>query len=1144
LNQTPVTIIDNITTEGERRHATVMFADISGFTRMSEKMDPEKVISIINDCFATMGAIVEKNGGTIDKFIGDCIMALFGVPVAIEEAPRKAINTAIEINKWMEGYSQSQGFGNDLGIHIGINTGVVVAGPVGSSKKREYTVMGDAVNVASRLKDISSSGQIYVGPSTFRYTRQYFSFRELESFTLKGKEEPVQAYELLSRTEQIHRAAPHVQRDTGSEMIGRMKELDQLLLALFKVINGKGSIINIIGEAGIGKSRLIAELMNRDEIRRVTVLEGRTLSFGTNLPFYPLIDILKIWAEIKEDDAERQASGKLKNKIKEAHPDLTDEVFPFLATMMGMKLGQQDSERIEGIEGTAMESLILKNLDLLLAKESLLKPLIIVIEDIHWADQSSIKLLESLYRLSGSHPILFINLMRPGYEDTGNRILKTLRTRFSQDNTDIILGPLTEELSEQLIIKLLNISGFPSKIKDLIIKQTGGNPFFIEEIIQSFKDEGVIGFKDEKMVITEKIDHVVIPETINEVLMTRIDRLDENTKSLLKTASVIGRSFYYRILAQMTQSIREVDAQLIYLEEIQLISKQISKAELEYLFKHALAQEAAYSSILLQKRKQLHLQVARAIESAFSEKLSEFYGMLALHYSKGEDLVKAEEYLIKAGEVAIKTSASSEAIHYFGEGLRIYRSLYGNTADPSKIALLEKNIGIALQNKGQFAEAIPYFNRVLNYYGLNMPGEKSSPALSVISGLVHLILSLYLPGLKFRKVPTPREVETYKLYEKLMECVAFVNINQLIIIGFTLIRKLTTYDLSKFKGGVQQFLMTTVLLSYGSVSFALHRKVIDIIGKQIEMEDKNKLIEFEFVKSVNNRYEGNWINQTYNEELVEDALGKGEIQYVCWYIIMVFFIELGQGRFGEAGKRIDKLAEISQVFDNNTAEGWYLIASAKLCTIQRNLDPALDYINKYIGFSKNINDSNQLFWGYASKAYIHALSEDMEGAKHSLRLADNHRQGQVLSVYNTSYVTSRFSIDVKNLEQAASSGSSDLNPLIHQARKTAKQALLLARQISDNRVENYNRVGTFYWLTGNRKKAIKWWIKCIKEGERLNAMPELARCYQEVGTRLLHSKHNALSLNGLKPAEYLDKAREIFTQFNLQRDLDEVENRK
>jgi len=642
--------------ESERRVATVMFADISGFTRMSDGMDPEDVTAIMNNCFSMMGRVIGKYGGTIDKFIGDGVMVLFGVPTAIENAPQKALNTAIELRKSVYKFNKEYKLRIPLDIHIGINTGTVLAGTVGSDDKRQYTVIGDTVNIASRLEEVSEAGMILVGPETYRLTKGEFDYREMKPVKLKGKGKTVSLYELLNVRGRAVRGQVDTDRVIKSEMVGRDKELKRLNNSLKNIIDDKGRIVNVIGEAGIGKSRLLDELKSLDVINRVNFLEGQAIAMGRNLPFHPIIDIFKDWAKITEDDNDTVQVEKIAKAVSKAHPSEKDEIVPFMATLMGLKLTKKYADRVRGIEGEALEKLILKNIRELLGKLSEKNPLVICIEDLHWSDVSSIKIIESLMRLVKTNKILFINVFRPNFADTGGRIVETTKRIYPDHYTEINLDPLSERESEALVGNLLSIEGLPYKIREEILKRAGGNPFFIEEVVHSLIDGGAVVRENGKFVVTEKIEEVIIPNTINEVLMARIDGLEEGTKNLVKVASVIGRSFFYKVLTDVIETVGEIgdiEGELSRLLELQMIVEQERMEELEYLFKHALAQEAAYGSILRKKRRELHLIVANSIEKVFTERLHELYGMLAFHYMRGEDEEKSYEYLVKAGEEAL-----------------------------------------------------------------------------------------------------------------------------------------------------------------------------------------------------------------------------------------------------------------------------------------------------------------------------------------------------------------------------------------------------------------------------------------------------------------------------------------------------------
>ncbi len=382
-------------------------------------------------------------------------------------------------------------------------------------------------------------------------------------------------------------------------------------------------------------------------MKNVAILEGKSISIGRNLSFHPIINLLKHWLRIKDDDSDVIALRKLEGALRSVCPEDADEILPFVATIMGMKLLGKYAQRVKGIEGEALEKLILKNMKDLLTKASNLSPLVIVMEDMHWADKSSIGLMESLFRLAETQRILFINVFRPRYKETGDKIVKTIKEMLQLYYVEIVLEPLNEKMSEALITRYLTSSEPQHAFIRKIVQRAGGNPFFIEEVLRSLIDEDAVVLKDGKFHVTEKVGTINIPHKISDVLMARIDRLEVQARDLVKVASVIGRNFFYRILSEVASTVQNIDDRLSYLKEIELIQERKRMEELEYLFKHALAQEAAYDSILPQKRKELHLKVASSIEKVFGEKLHEFYGMLAYHYSRGENPDKAEEYLLK-----------------------------------------------------------------------------------------------------------------------------------------------------------------------------------------------------------------------------------------------------------------------------------------------------------------------------------------------------------------------------------------------------------------------------------------------------------------------------------------------------------------
>jgi tetratricopeptide (TPR) repeat protein len=927
-------------------------------------------------------------------------------------------------------------------------------------------------------------------------------------------------------------------------MVGRDMELDRLELQVVKAINGEGSVVNIIGEAGIGKSRLVAELKKRDVMKRVTTLEGRAISIGRNLSFHPIIDFLKQWAGIRADDGEAAALGKLETAVRSVYPEDVYEVLPFMATLMGMNLSGRYAERVKGIEGEALEKLILKNMRELLIRATELTPLVIVIEDLHWADTSSIDLMESLFLLAETRRILFVNVFRPGHKETGDRIVEKIRERIPVYYVEIVVEPLDERMSEALIGNMLNISGLHHAVIGQIVQRASGNPFFIEEVVHSFIDEGAVVLKYGTFEATEKIRTMAIPYTINDVLMSRIDRLDEKTRNLLKFASVIGRNFFYRILADVATTIEDIDSRLTYLKEIQIIRERKRMGEIEYFFRHALAQEAVYESILFHKRKDLHIKVADSIENVLGERLHEFYGMLAYHYSRAESLEKTEEYLIKAGEEALRSSASNEALHYYQEALNLYLKKYGNAADSEKIAMLEKNIALALYNRGQHVEAVEYFDRALNYYWEKLPKHAASATFKFFSAFLHFVMALYLPSLKFRRIPTQRESEIVDLFYKKCKALATINPKRFFIESFYFYMRITTFDLAKFENGVGIFVSASALFSFTGISFRLSRKVLDSVKDRVFKDDAKILIIYDLLETVHNYLEGNWKEiRNYDDDLVNKNLNLGEIWNVSQHLYWHGFPNIYQGYLDIAESIVNKLNDIFEVYKNDISISLKYELNTNILMEWRKLPDALIEVDEGIAFVEKAGLNHFLIELYSCKAWIHLMMGDVEKAERSLQHANKFRHEIDLVPFQlSSFYRIQLEHDLYRLKKSIKSGNkSESAEFRKKTFKSSKMLLKTSRKVAQHRTESYKLTGVYYWLINKQKKALKCWYKAIEEGEDLGARLELSRAYYEVGKRMLEAESKYKTLNGIKAEEYLEKARVLFEEMNMEWDLDELD---
>jgi len=683
--------------EGERRQVTVLFADISGFTALSERVDAEELASLVNDCLKELVLAVYAYEGMVDKFIGDCIMAVFGAPVALEDDADRALRAALSMRERLQGFNRRwiEKLGQPLDLHIGVNTGMVIAGNVGSDLRMSYTVMGDTVNTASRLESAAKAGQIFVSRSTYRLTRGAFALQALDAIQVKGKRDPLQVYELLHAKVQPDKARGV--EGLASPIVGRERERQALVKCLEGLKTGRGQIVMILGEAGIGKSRLVSEVRQR-EGRDLTWLEGRSFAFSRTLSYGPFLDLLRRYAGIADEDGEAEVQASLRARLDELFPG-EKEVYPVLAQMLSMRLSPEEAAIVGAMAGEAFRTRLFATLEGFLLRLAAQKPVGLVLEDLHWADQSSIELVSHLFSVTTRAPVAIVMLGRPRGESSGNwekltPTLEGLRDRF----TEISLKPLSEESSHDLVKGLLGGSALPEKLGQVILGKAEGNPFFVEEVLRSLIERGVLTREGTEWKVTELVETIQVPDTLQGVLLSRLDRLPEETKRVVQKAAVIGRVFLYRVLDQMARGEASLETQIALLEDAELVRERSRLPDIEYIFQHALTQEVAYQTLLAPARKPLHQKVGEAMEAIFAERIEEFTGLLAYHYFRGEAWEKALEYSAQAGDTAVSLYAYAEAREHYHRALEALKHLPDGEANRQKrVDLSVKLVNVSLQ---------------------------------------------------------------------------------------------------------------------------------------------------------------------------------------------------------------------------------------------------------------------------------------------------------------------------------------------------------------------------------------------------------------------------------------------------------------
>lgn len=1121
----------------ERRRITSLFSDLSGYTTIAEQLDPEQVKEITNQIFDAVREIVNKYEGLIERFAGDGVLALFGLPMAHEDDAVRAIRAAQEIHDFVGALRLPYPISivPRLSMHSGINTDLAVTGNMDLNTGTQG-VTGNGINVAARLADLASPGEILVGPNTYWASRNRIRFQPMAPTRLKGKTQPIPIYKVIRVN--APRALPPTDRLVDSELVGRSQELMVLEREILKMIRGRGGVINVVGESGIGKSRLIAELKKRDVMKQTTVLEGKSISMGKNLSFYPVIDLLKQWAKIGEDDSETEAFGKLKAAIQEVHPEETDEILPFVATLMGMKLAGGYAERIRGIEGDALEKLIVKNVRNLVITGTYHQPIVFLMEDFHWADTSSVQLLESMYPIAGKHRLLLINVFRPCYMEDRDTELGILRQRPSATPVNIELHSLKRNESETLIHNMLRKTRLPRAIENQIVEKSGGNPFFIEEIIRSLIDEGVIVHRHDRFEVTDKIHDVIIPNTIKDILVARIDRLEEQTRELIKMASVIGRSFFDRIIRIVAEPIGDLDRRLTYLKDIQLIRDRVRMHELEYSFKHALAQEAAYDSLLLEQRKALHLKVGQAIEEVFGERLHDFYGMLAYHYGKGEDFEKAEEYMIKAGEEALRSSASSEALNFFQEALHVYLKKCGHAADPERVALFEKNIALAFFNKGQYAKAIKYFDSVLESWGVKSSKNRLIRTLGVFRDISVLLKNLYLsPDTQAKQAPDERTTDIFNLSYKRTIALVFLDPERCFAELLKVIRRLNRYGVREIENGFGIWMSASGLFSWSGFSFRISNKILEYVREDIREDQSKELIYYNLFDILYKYFTGNWSNvREYNEKHQDNDLRVGEFWHVSTCILFHGFIKVYRGAFEETREIIAKLNDIGNDYENEDALEYQYSLSIMLYLKTGKYDLARKEVDKALFFILQTERNQVGLYYFGLKAIIQIKLNDMDGAKKTLSQAEEipGKQEQIPPFYLGSILLANFLLTLSQLQQAIDDEDhSGISKYTRESRKAGKHALKNTKKNASNLSEVCRLMGLHYWLTGRPSKAINWWRKSLSEAQRLESRWDIAMTHVEIAQRVGSVKHLTGALQNINPEEHLQMGSHLLMEMGI-----------
>lgn len=684
--------------EGERKWVTVLFCDVVESYRLAEQLGPEGMHEIMDQALRLMAEAVHRYEGTVNQFLGDGLMALFGAPVALEQHALRGIYAALGIRDALRAFNErpTTPKGAALRVRMGLNSGLVVVGRIGDDLRMDYTAVGNTTHLAARLQVLADPDDILISDTTAQLAEGYVRIDPLGPLAITGRADSVVAHRVTGV--RAGRTRFQVAADRGlTPFVGRERDLALLSERLVRARSGRGQVVSVVGEAGVGKSRLLHEFRRALGAEAITWLEGQCSASSQAVPYQPILHMMRMTFRIENEDSASQIQEKIRRGVRQLELD-PDAVLPVLETLFGLPVS---GDALERLDPRGRRQRIFETIRTLTIAGARLRPLVVVLEDLHWIDTTSEEYLVQLVDSVATMPLLLVTTHRPGYS-----LRWSDRTFCSQLDLDL-LGPA--EVSA-MAKSLLGTTEMPSEVVELLLEKAEGNPLFVEEIVRSLLERGVLRREQEgvRWVGAAAFD---FPASILDIVSARFDRLADPVRRTLQVGAVVGRHFGMKLLSRVAEVPEDVVAHVEALKRAELVHETRLFPELEYTFNHAIIQDVAYQSLLSRRRKQLHRVIGEALEEMTSPALAEHCSALAYHFSRGEVADKAVKYLIEAGDRAAGAFSNREAVALYSQA----RELQRGRERTIEAELLHK-LGTASLLLGDAAASLRYVEAALEVY--------------------------------------------------------------------------------------------------------------------------------------------------------------------------------------------------------------------------------------------------------------------------------------------------------------------------------------------------------------------------------------------------------------------------------------------
>lgn len=1075
---------------GERRTVTVLFADLSNFTQLAERLDPEDVAALIRECFREVIEEIRARDGWLEKHIGDAVLAVFGAPVAHEDDPVRAIRAALAIRDRVTALSDrlADRIGEPLDVHVGVNTGLAVIVPaIEHGDGDDFIVVGDTITTAARLQQNAGPGQILVGERTWSATEWCCEYQRQPPLKLKGKQGRIPAWACLG-LRSSDGAGGQAARVARSPLVGRAAERAVLERCVTQLTEGRGGFVLVTGDPGIGKTRLLAEAQAKAEERGLLWLQGRTVSYGEPAAYAPFVEILRAVAEIGGEDDDATAWRKLERCVLELFAgEETNEILPYLAMMLSIELPTKLGASVKYLEGGGAGLQIFRATRRLCERLARRQPVALVFEDWHWADETSAALLEHLLPVSGSAPVLFCCSTR-AEQSSVTTLQRRAYELVPHDRIVVLeLEPLRPADARKLVTDLAERERLSTGHVDEIVETADGNPFFIEEIVRSLE-----GGK-------HRPGHLEIPDTLRGAIIARVDRLPTETADVLRAASVLGRSFSYRLLAEVGSE-TAVDRALDELVEVDLVREAADEGERQFAFKHAVTQEIVYDNILLAERREMHGHVANVLETVFEDRLDELAGTIAFHYTQAEEWDRAQAFLFRAGDHAGSIAASAEALTYYGRALEAYSHAPGHELDAEERAKLDRKIGEAFFRRGEHDKATEYLERALaclGGYWRTPTGVRLRIARAASVQLWHRLLPLP----RYREVsdePDPWMDELSRILDTLGWIYFFSNPERIVLDSF---RQL---NVAERRGHRLAMVRASTGLGFAFDAVAMRRTADAYHRRAVELCER-----LENPRSVGIAYLGLAHHQRYQLAAFDQALENytraenecrraGDIRSRMGAMLMLAEVTGLKGDLDTSLGYGRRMIEVAEDAGDTQVGGWGHHATGRAFYLAGELEQAREHLERGGELSERVPDYQALVVAQGNLGLTLIEQGNVDEALDVLERAHQLAQERRLRSFASTDMLKGLAEGYLTLAERAV--AQERERLLRRAKRACRA---LARQRKLDRAVPpalLRLQGKYRWLRGERAKAEKLWRRSVATAEALGLPLESESTRREAGS--------------------------------------------